>query len=145
MEATTTKNCRASHRGLGLLAALCFVVQQFLLPLHLALDEHSYLETRADRLVSAGEHGHAHGHHEHGVEAAEAEHEPHPAEEHLEEAPDPVLRPSVSKTVLAASSARSVIEVAPLVPRGEVYATTSGPRAPPERFATPPRAPPIAI
>lgn len=149
MQMTNHQDSRASHRGLGLLAAFCFVIQQFLLPLHLALDEHSFLETSGDRLVSAGDHGHAHGHghHDHDAPSEEEEpgHEPHPADEHYEEASDPVLRSSLERSVIAASTSRSAVEVAPLEPRGVAVGVVRSPRAPPQGLGSPPRAPPVFI
>lgn len=138
----------AAQRGngrrwlVGVLACFSFLLQQFVLPLHLALNEHV--------LVSdLEEHVHLHPDESHERHEEQADHghghEPHPIGDHVEQLAGPAALPTLVKTKVAAAPAAAALPVVDLPERESVHREQRAPRPPPPRIAAAPRAPPIAL
>lgn len=143
------------------IVAACFVLQQVLVPLHLAWNPHTYSfasahaqsgtqgeqqETRATPALDGSGHGHHHGQagHHHAPVGSDPDPEPHPADEHLEEYDGQAAAPTAELTWSPPPPGRRSSVALPLG-QGRAYALASAraPRAPPPRASESPRAPPI--
>jgi len=136
-----------------MVACAAFLLQQFLVPLHLALNEHLVFSPAgegAHALTQALLHGkHGHGHeHEHPpaqVDDSPESHTPHPVEDHLDLYCDPAVLPSWVHVALAPAAGSPCLPGAALVEGERACCEAGGPRPPPPRTASAPRAPPIAV
>ncbi len=155
MSAKGRKRTQTWGATLGVIACACFVLQQFLVPLHLALHDHFAPYEDVETAVSAafgGGHGHAHPHghghghaHEHGErnDGAESDdHHPHPVEDHLAQ-----LAPAVVTTLVHVAVAMPPAQTG--LPSHELAAGVRPAEeehggAPPLLRTAAPRAPPIA-
>ena len=138
----------------GALACLCFVLLQFLVPLHLALNEHLVFGEAGHGTRAAAEgrlhgdhgtHGHVHGHPPSQRAHPGDDHAPHPVEDHLAPFCDPAVLPSGPYPAIALARAPASSLTPPLEPlsRRQHGCEPRGPRPPPPRATAAPRAPPI--
>jgi hypothetical protein len=135
---------------LGALACVCFLLQQFLVPLHLALFDHTSVFAQPECAHAAAQPagGHAAPHHSHAgsrADASQGDHEPHPVEEHLEQLVEPaVLATPMPVAVTPTLVAAGLPGVDPPAPGCAAGAERAPRRAPPPRAAAP-RAPPRRV
>ena len=136
-------------RILGVLGVLCFVVSQWIAPLHIALNEHcvhgdAWAAAHADH--PHDDHGHSH-HHSSDESSPERDGDeaPHPVEDHFDDLGDPGVVPP-SEPLLACPGELTAPWQCHLDPLGEeLSAATLAPRPPPPPERCAPRAPPICI
>ena len=135
------------RHALAALAAVCLVVQQLLVPIHLAWNPHVFVGApRAERTALAdGAHGEA-AHPRHDVFLGEETgHEPHPADDHYDEHVAPADLLIVESVALAPPpTASGAVDVVLEPSLGSPARTPLSPRPPPPLGAAPPRAPPVA-
>ena len=128
-----------------LLAVLCLLLQQVLVPLHLVLHDHvGFSEEGSGVGHTHAAHSHGHGHAD-SAHAAGDDHVPHPASDHLEDFEDPVLTAwgwTGAMAVLQESDGSYEADGARVE---RLRWVERAPRAPPDRRGAPPRAPPVAV
>ena len=138
----------------GACAWVCFVLQQFLVPLHLTLNDHvssSVSSTGPGEHVRShagdphGSDGHRHEHEPARLDDANEDHEPHPVEDHLEQLAVPVVLPALVHTAIGPAPAAFGILAFERPSRKHSQIEERGPRPPPPRRAAAPRAPPIVV
>lgn len=134
----------------GAFACVCFVLQQFLVPWHLALNDH---------IASSGSEGHVHSHLEHsdgggdqhhghgapGQADPDEDHKSHPVEDHLAQIAEPGVPQTLIHTAIALAPVEHWRPAFELPGRKQPRYVESGPRPPPPRIAAAPRAPPIIV
>lgn len=134
------------------LACVCFVVQQFLFPLHLALHDHVSSGELGEHARSHAESSHGddarHGHElartDDANEDASEDHQPHPIEDHQELLAEPAVLPTLVQTAIAPASLGPGLHVFDPPAQAQSQFEELGVRAPPPRTAAP-RAPPIVV
>ena len=152
----STKRKTTWMARLGWAACVALVLQQVWLLAHLTQSEHFLWPSLDGVLHAEGSEPHAHAHH-HGhwhvpasapdaqapaPEEESDDHEPHPAEDHYEQQPDPGLPPEWTDAPLSLV-AQTLIELpAPRALRTLPGLRALAPRAPPDARLGPPRAPP---
>lgn len=140
----TVTDKRRWVRILGAITVLCFVVDQWLVPLHLALHAHCVRRGEASVVaLAAHAHGaHGHDHHQDGEDSDEA---PHPVEDHVDEGNDPDFLSSFEPLIRAPHDLGRAW-FGPPTPRGNrQIAPVVAPRAPPPPDRCAPRAPPVCV
>lgn len=145
------------QRLLGVLVCLCLVVQPLVVPLHLALADHTYGVTSAATEAATHAHLHGHGHHHphphaHPAGASETSipddgsHPRHPAEDHLgqqqvlQQAPPPTEDAPVAALPSGVLGGWVKAVSAPLR-----QCPSRAPEPPPPRALPQPRAPPAVV
>lgn len=143
--------------GRALVAALVgigFVLQQLVVPLHLAQNDHVHGGAREPHVPlhvhshGPGAHGHDGHRHDRGLLApggSEPDHEPHPAADHLDQLAEPALPQTPADLLVAPAPAGAGIVLLDGPALSLAERPEPAPRPPPPRDAAAPRAPPIVV
>jgi hypothetical protein len=144
----------ALHRLLGAALSVCLVLQPLLVPLHLALEDHTHGHADAGSALAAHAHPHAHPHvHPHapagdlpGEDPEDDSHPKHPAADHLgpqhDQAPAPSSTDFDAPTALPVGDPGVWDVVATRRPIERAYRVRE---RPPPRASARPRAPPATV
>ena len=147
----TARRRRAARRMfVGAFACVCFALQQFLVPWHLALNDHVSSSGPEEHVHSHRDHSHGGGDQHHGHESSRdadsnEDHKPHPVDEHLAQIAEPGVLPTLVYTAIAPAPAEHWQMAFDLPVREQHQYVECGPRPPPPRTAAAPRAPPIVV
>lgn len=142
-----------STAALGVLVCACMVLQQWLVPLHLSMHEHTVVFGHSEHVAEVRDAHHSHSAHgtDHHHEVAGEEstgpvdkHPPHPSDDHEDQQLEPFV-PSGPTVLVLAAFAEGPGELNFCSPvRGHVNFEQRAPRAPPPRRACASRAPPAS-
>lgn len=149
MRLTETARKRVSRRLLGVFVCLCFALQPFGFPLHLALVAHAS-DASHELVKNATAHSHSHSgyHHDHdqaaGRNKSDGDHPTHPVEDHIQFLPDiATSTPPALFVALALFSTPLKLFEPPTFSKVAVPCDLPPPR-PLTRLVASPRAPPVA-
>jgi len=130
---------------LGACACLCFALQQFLVPWHLALNDHVSVGGSQEHVHSHGAGDHHHAPTPSRQADADEDHTPHPVEDHLAQIAEPSVPPTLVYTAIAPAPVEHWQLALALPVCEQPQYVECGPRPPPPRTAAAPRAPPIVV
>ena len=143
-------NCRRrSLRMLvGAFACVCFLLQQLLVPLHLALNDHGPPSGPGKSASSLAEHSHTSDGHRHGLWPSRQgdsneDHQSHPVEDHLAQIAEPAVLPTLVSIAIAPTSPAPAWRLFDPPVQEHLQYEERGPRPPPPRSSGGSRAPPI--
>ena len=149
MRLTETARKRVSRRLLGVFVCLCFALQPFGFPLHLALVAHAS-DASHELVKNAAAHSHSHSgyHHDHdqaaGRNKSDGGHPTHPVEDHIQFLPDiATSTPPALFVALALFPTPLKLFEPPTFSKAVVHCDIPPPR-PLTRLVASPRAPPVA-